>query len=118
ANTHFALIADAKGNIFMAGDTGVGQAGFAGNIYLFTNQTGLWTQLVDQTKTDGPVRPHADTRDFALSAGARGGSLTVNVGQLLVTNDGGIYRLDLATRKWSTLMVGGPKGDSCLRISE
>jgi len=66
ANIHFAMVADATGNVFIAGDVGVQASGWAGNIYVFTPAgagaaANAWTQLVDQTGVVGTVRPHADS---------------------------------------------------------
>jgi len=60
-DTHFALVADASGNLFIAGDAGLDAAGFPANVWLYTTSTKQWTTMVDQTSAAAVHRPHADT---------------------------------------------------------
>ena len=111
AAVHFAIAADGAGNVFMAGDHGTQTGGYSGNMYVFTAANNQWTQLVPQTDftaAGAPARPHADDRDIVFSPTAAPGSPTASVGALLTATDGGVYRLDLASRNWMNLNGSGP----------
>ncbi|HEX6132164.1 MAG TPA: hypothetical protein VF044_10555, partial [Actinomycetota bacterium] len=101
AGIHFGLVVDGAGNVYVAGDRGVVEGGYAGNLYVFTASNGEWKQLSSQAG-DGTNRPHADHRELYLSETARGGSPGANVGFLWTATDGGLYRLDLSAtpRAW------------------
>ncbi|MHB1241813.1 MAG: choice-of-anchor D domain-containing protein, partial [Gaiellaceae bacterium] len=111
-----ALAADSKGNLYIAGDTGLVTAFYPGNVWKWVESTKTWSQLVDQTAVSGITRPHADTRNLVLNSVALVGSTAANTGSLFNLNDGGIWRLDLATGAWTSLNAGS--GTSALRITE
>jgi len=114
------MVADATGNVFIAGDVGVQASGWAGNIYVFTPAgagaaANAWTQLVDQTGVVGTVRPHADSRDLLLDPTGAAGSPIAAFGELWNANDGGVYKLNLGSGVWSDMNGDATTG---LRITE
>ena len=106
-NSHFAMTADAAGNVYIAGDTG---PVVAGNIYMFTpkNPDGSvsnhWRGFVDQTNAANVTRAHPDARDLVLDSAGRAGANGGGVGHLFNAADGGIYSLNLAPAGvWASL---------------
>src|SRR4029079_8465644 len=95
------------GNVFMSGDRALVGSGYGANFFVFTKSTGLWTQLVSQNHTISVARPHADVRALYLNTTAAAGSATVNSGAVIIATDGGLWRLDLSTKQWTSMNAGG-----------
>jgi len=113
---HFAVVADALGNVFISGDTALFDS--TGNAYSFNVGTQTWTSIAAQTLAGAPTRPHADTRSLLLDATAKAGSATLNAGALYSMNDGGLHRFNLATRAWESLNADSAEPTGALRTGE
>ncbi|HEV7132735.1 MAG TPA: hypothetical protein VGN27_03260, partial [Gaiellaceae bacterium] len=108
-DNHFAMAADAKGNVYVSGDT----LGVGGNVYVFTPKTSsgatsnAWTELNAKTLA---ARAYPDSRDLLLDAAGRLGTDGATSGHLFDSTDGGISKLTLSgSRQWESL-VGGTDG--------
>ena len=99
---HFSIAADSTGNnVYVGGDVRANPP-FVGNLFIGNVTTGNWSSIILGGANN--TAPHADSRDLAFDAN----------GNLLETDDGGIYRLSnpaTAGRTWTSL-----NGD--LRLTE
>ncbi len=107
-DNHFSMAADGAGNVFISGDT----LGVGGNVYVFTSKTSAGAASNAWTQINGlPLasRAYPDSRDLEFNIAARPGSNGATTGALFDTTDGGVYKLDLSTRRWSAVN-GGANG--------
>ena len=101
-NKHFSMIADASGTRVYVGGDRSNAAPWVGNIHVGDSTSNTWTEVVKTGANN--TAPHADSRDMVFDSN----------GDLIETDDGGIYRLTNPTagsRTWQSL-----NGD--LRITE
>ena len=92
-------------------------AWYPGNVYGFDVAAGRGgSSWIRRPRHGG--RPHADTHELVLDPAAAAGTDAANAGGLFDLNDGGVFKLDLQSRTWSSLNGGDTNGAGALRISE
>jgi len=80
ASSHFAIVADAKDNVFISGDLGLQSSWYAGQpLHLQPTRSDVDAHRRCRS-VRGIARPHSDTRFLLLSTTARPGTDDVNIG--------------------------------------